>query len=228
MTTVTAAGTDLTNVTIVMQRPGMIRGRVEFEGGTPATLRASQVRVYVEPVDSGSRAFVRPPEVADDFTFSAQAGFGPVLLRVGGVVGWHLKAVEADGDDATDTPLTVRPGTEVTGVRVLLTQSVTRLTGSVRDDRGNVVVDATVLVFPDDDARWTFLSRFIRTTRPDTGGRYELTALPPSNGYRIVVVPSLEDGRAFDPEFLDGVRDRAERLSLAEGETKAIDLRLRP
>ncbi len=98
----------------------------------------------------------------------------------------------------------------------------------MRNDRGDAVVDAVVVVFPDDEARWTFGSRFIRSTRPDTEGRYELTALPPSNGYRIVAVPSLEDGQAYDPDFLASVRDSAERLSLTAGETKAVDLRLRP
>ncbi len=112
-------------------------------------------------------------------------------------------------------------------MRVVLTQAVATVAGSVRDDRGNIVVDATVLVFPDDDTRWIASSRFIRTTRPDTEGRFELTALPPSGGYRILALPSLEDGQAFDPEFLTSVRDRAERLSLNEGEIKAVDLRLR-
>ena len=36
------------------------------------------------------------------------------------------------------------------------------------------------------------------------------------------------DGQAFDPEFLALVRDRAERLSLNEGEAKTLELRLRP
>ena len=157
-----------------------------------------------------------------------RTGFGPVLVRVGGLAGWHLKAVEADGRDATDSPLTVGPGTELAGVRVLLTQAATKLTGAVRNDRGEAVRDAVVVVFPDEEARWTFGSRFIRTARPDTEGRYELTALPPSNGYRIVALPSVEEGQAYDAEFLSSVRDRAERLALTEGETKAVDLRLRP
>ena len=99
MTSVTVAGTDLANVTIAMQRPGTIRGRVEFEGGAPATIRASQAAVFPGAARDAARATYvgGPPEVADDFTFSARTGFGPVLVRVGGPPGWHLKAVEADG-----------------------------------------------------------------------------------------------------------------------------------
>ena len=149
-------------------------------------------------------------------------------MRVGGLAGWYLKAVEADGQDTTDGPLTVAPGTELAGVRVLLTQASTKLMGSVRNDCGEAVLDAVVVVFPDDEARWTFGSRHIRTTRPDTAGHFELTGLPPSRAYRIVALTAIEDGQAYDPEFLSSVRDRADRLSLNEGEAKAVELRLRP
>jgi hypothetical protein len=229
MASVTVAGSDLSNVTIAMQRPARIRGRVEFEGGAPSTLRASQIRMFLQPIDPMPRAYFgsAPPEMADDFTFSARAGIGGVVIRVGGVPGWYLKSVLADGQDMSDSPLNVAPGAELTGVRVLLTQTKTTLTGSVRDDRGAVVVDAAIVVFPADDAQWTFGSRFVRSTKPDTEGRYEFVGLPPSNAYRIVAVPSVEDGQVYDPEFLTGIRDRAERLSLNDGETKSLDLRLR-
>ena len=231
LTTVTVAGTDLANVTIAMQPQGVLRGRIDFEGGAPtAAVRASQIRLVIMPADQRSMQLVMsgPPEVAEDFTFTARGVMGPVLVRPNGPPGWHLKSVVLDGEDVTDTPVTLGPGAAIDGVRVLLTQAVSTVSGSVRDDRGNLVLDATVLVFPDDDARWQFASRHIRTVRPDTQGRFEFAALPPSNGYRIVALPSLEDGQAFDPEFLASMRDRAERLALAEGETKAVDLRLRP
>jgi hypothetical protein len=98
----------------------------------------------------------------------------------------------------------------------------------VRDDRGNAVLDATVLVFVDDETQWRFQSRFIRTARPDTSGRYEITGLPASADYRVLAVQGMEEGQATDPEFLASLRDRAERLSLNDGEIKTLDVRLRP
>ena len=89
------------------------------------------------------------------------------------------------------------------------------------------MLDATVVVFPDDDAQWTYQSRFIRTARPDTSGRFEIAGLPAGDGYRVVALQGLEDGQATDPEFLATLRDRSERLTLAEGESKSLDLRLR-
>jgi hypothetical protein len=229
LTAVSVTGTDLANVTIAIQPPGTMSGRIEFEGGTPATVRASQARVMVEPTDlRGFQIMSGPPEVADDFTFRVRGAMGAVLLRVAGPPGWHLKSTTIGGEDVTDIAMPLTPGAKLEDVRVLLTQAVTTVSGAVRDDRDNVVVDATVLVFPDDDAHWTFSSRFIRTTRPDTEGRFEFRALPPSNGYRILALPSLEDGQAYDPDFLSSVRSRADRLSLNEGEAKTVELRLRP
>jgi hypothetical protein len=39
-------------------------------------------------------------------------------------------------------------------------------------------------------------------------------------------VSHLEEGEAQDPEFLRQLRDRASSVSLREGETKTIELRL--
>ncbi len=229
MVTVTVAGTDLTNVVIALQRPGTITGRIEFEGGVPATVRPSQVRVYPNVVDENSaRSMMNSqPQTHEDFTFTMRGALGPVLLQPSAPPGWYLKSVTLDGDDITETPVPLVAGTNLTGVRVLLTQNKSTLSGAVRDDRGALVLDATVIVFPDDEARWSSSTRRIRTSRPDTQGRFELTGLPPGTDYRIVAVQDLEDGQAFDPEFLGGLRDRAERLTLAEGETKTVELRLR-
>ena len=110
---------------------------------------------------------------------------------------------------------------------MVLTQSAAALSGSVRDDRGTAVLDATVVVFPDDDGLWRPQSRFIRTARPDTSGRFEITGMPPSAEYRVLAVQGLEDGQASDPEFL-ATDPRPRRAPLAErgrGEGDGSELR---
>ena len=67
------------------------------------------------------------------------------------------------------------------------------------DARGKPLLDATVVVFPANDKLWTFHSRFIKAARPDQAG---------------------------DPEFLATVKDAAAKLTLADGETKAVDVKL--
>jgi hypothetical protein len=227
-TTVTVAGADLSGIVIPLRRPGTISGVFEFEGGVPAGVQPSQVRFQFLPVDPMARTYMSgPPETASDYTFSMRGLTSPVFVRVGAPPGWYLHSVLHDGEDITDTPLPIGPGVDVRGVRVRLTQRVSTVSGTVRDDRGQLVLDATVIVFPADDAKWGFASRFVRSARPDTQGRFEVRSLPAYANYRVVAVQGLEDGQMYDPEFLSGVRDRAERLALNQGEAKALDLRLR-
>jgi len=82
------------------------------------------------------------------------------------------------------------------------------------------------VVFPANDRLWTFQSRFIRAARPDQAGTYRLSGLPASEDYLIVAVQGLEDGQVGDPEFLGSVKDLATKFSLADGETKAVDVKL--
>jgi Carboxypeptidase regulatory-like domain len=229
VTTVTVAGEDLQNLVITLQRPGSVSGRFEFEGGPPAGLSPTMVRFMPLPANPGSSSFMMSslPQTNADYSFRGQGFLGSVLLRASAPSGWYVAAILHGADDVTDTPLRLGPGIDVRDVRILLTQTATTLSGTVRDDRGSPVVDATVVVFPDDE-KWNFGSRHLRTLRPDTQGHFETRGLPPASTYRIVAVQGLEDGQAYDPEFLTSVRDRADRLTLTPGESKAVDLRLRP
>ena len=49
----------------------------------------------------------------------------------------------------------------------------------------------------------------------------------PAGKYLIAAVDYVQDGQGYDPEFLADLRLRAERLSLAEAESKRIDLTVR-
>ena len=133
-----------------------------------------------------------------------------------------------DGEDITDSGMEFTPGRSYDGLQLVFTQKTTDLSGLVTDDRGKPVLDATVVVFPANRDRWTFLSRYLRTLRPDTNGRYSVKNLPPAEDYLIIAVQNLEQGQGGDPDFLTRAREEAKGFSLNEGETKAVDVRLSP
>lgn len=87
-------------------------------------------------------------------------------------------------------------------------------------------MDASVVIFPADRKQWTFQSRYLRTLRPDTNGKYNVKSLPPLDDYLILAGQNLESGQGSDPEFLARVREDTRPFSLNEGETKAFDVRL--
>ena len=139
---------------------------------------------------------------------------------------WALKAVLLENEDVTDRAVEVRDGQPKT-LRVVLTDRVTAVAGSVAAPLGDNTGDSQtfVLVFADDEKRWVYPSRFVRSVRTNRG-RFEMTGLPPGEAYRAVAVDYLEDGEEYDTDFLKKMRDRATRFSLRDGEQVAIDLRL--
>lgn len=225
---ITVAGVDLANVTIALMPPASVAGTVVTDSGKVG-LRTEQIRIAFSPAQPGGPDAFRAPNatIADDFSFELPGIIEPGYLRVTPPRGWFLKAIERAGDDVTDVPLSLDPGTRLPGFHVVLTEMASGVNGVVRDDRGNAVLDATVVVFPDDDTKWMFQSRFVSASRPDTNGRFEIIGLPAYRDYRVIAVQGLENGFASDPEVLAQLRERAERLSLAEGETKALELKLR-
>lgn len=152
----------------------------------------------------------------------------PARVSVDGLpANWALKAVLLGNEDVTDQPIAPRDGQTKT-LRVVLTDKITAVVGSIASssftDNGNSA-QGVVLVFADDEKRWSYPSRFIRTARSDRG-RFEVMGLPPNEEYRAVAVDYLEDGEEYDQDFLKRMRQRAARFTLRDGEQVALDLRL--
>ena len=122
-------------------------------------------------------------------------------------------------------PLTPIERSLANGLQVVLTKKVSALSGQVLDSKGAPALDATVVVFPANDKLWTYQSRFIKAARPDQSGRFQMSALP-AEDYLVVALQGLEDGQAGDPDFLATIKDQGTRFSIADGETKAVDVKL--
>ncbi|MGE3488976.1 MAG: carboxypeptidase regulatory-like domain-containing protein [Vicinamibacterales bacterium] len=226
---VTVGSDDIDNLLVTTSVGATAKGVIMTDDGSPPPFRADQVQLFAQPQEPAMNVMGGgPTRVNDDYTFEMTSLFDRRLIRasLGTMPGWYLKAVFYDGADVTDTGIEFTPGRAYDGIEVVLTQKATDLSGLVTDDRGRAVLDATVVVFPANRERWTFGTRFLRTARPDTSGRYSFKGLPPSDDYMIIVVQNLEPGQATDPEFLTRAREEAKPLSLNEGETKAVDVKL--
>jgi protocatechuate 3,4-dioxygenase beta subunit len=218
-------------ITLVTSPGAIITGAVVSDTGEPFDFRASQLQVSARSASlnpQGPGPGGGTTRLGDDFTFTVRNVSDAVLIRTSTPEGWLLKSVFVNGQDITDTPMEFPSGQTVSGVQVVMTKRIASVSGAVTDLRGNPALDATVVVFPADDKLWTFQSRFVRTARPDQDGRYRIGALPSPEQYLVVAVQGLEDGQAGDPEFLATVQDTAAKFELAEGETKAVDVKLAP
>jgi hypothetical protein len=136
---------------------------------------------------------------------------------------WQMKRLQRAGTDITDTPLDF--SADIAELEIELTQQVTTVSGGVTDGRGGVALDATVIVFADDSAKWGPHSRFIDSARPDQQGRFTIRGLPPRT-YVAIALAYLEPGEERDPEMLQEWRRQGTVFVLSEGETHSLDLKL--
>ena len=139
---------------------------------------------------------------------------------------WTTKAQRLNGVDVIDTGIDLKPGEDVTGLEIELTNQQSQVTGTVSNSRGQVMKDYSVVVFSRDREKWNYAqTRYIKPGQPDQDGRFKVTGLP-AGDYYAVALDYIDFGEMNDPEFLDRVKDRATTFSLDDGGTKVLDLKL--
>jgi len=222
-------GSDVAGITLTLSEGTTARGKIVFDTETPPEgLRPSQVIVTHTSLEHQSGVMMEMsgglPVARDDWSFELHGLRGRGLIHAGTLGDeWVVKDIRRDGDDVTDTPLDF--STDIDNLRIRLTNRLTTVSGSVSTDRNAVALDATVIVFADDENRWEPHSRFIETARPDQHGHFKIRGLPPGK-YVAIAVDYLEPGDERDPELLAAWRGRGTRVTLSEGETRTLDLTL--
>jgi hypothetical protein len=212
--------------------PGMsISGSVTFRGSSTPPVDPTRVRINFLPLTlspSGAEMELgtASARVDEQGRFTA-VGLMPGRYRVtaSGAGSWVLSTVTAQGREALDFPIEVRPGEDVGGVAVTFSDRSTTLEGLLQDATGQPASSYTVVAFADDSRYWTPASRRIQATRPASDGRFSFRNLP-AGEYRLAAVIDPEPGQWFDPEFLRQLAAASTPVRLAEGETKTQTLRL--
>ena len=223
-------GDDVRDVLITTGRGGIIRGRVVTDDGSVPTFSPQLVRVLAQPAEPGRPMMMgmTPNPVRDDWTFEVLGLADRVRLRASVDVpggGWALKGAFSNGTDLADIVSDIGPGQVIDDVELVITRKLTELSGMIVDDRNQPITDASVIVFTDNKASWIFGSRYLRTSRPDTTGKYSLR-LTPADGYRAIAVRALEEGQGSDPEFLARALEQATAFEIREGEAKTMNLKV--
>jgi hypothetical protein len=219
---VTVDGTDVAGLVVATVPGGIVSGRLVFEGRSPPDL--TKVFVNAAPVEGGP---IRPgpnlPPAADG-RFELRGLVGPVLFRPAiPAREWALKSVTVNGQDITDVPCDFRGGEHLTGLTITLTDRLTSVAGTVRDDRGAAVKEFAVVMLPQDLPAGALPGRFVRVVRPDREGRFTAANVPPG-AYVVAAFPAIGQTQEWDPRFQDVVRKVGSRLSLSHGEAATIDL----
>lgn len=222
---VTVTGNDITGLTLATSPGATASGRIVFEGGARPTIAPAALNAGTMPVEFGIMPMGGGVRVRDDWTFEATGLTERRRFRVSPPQGWYLKSVLHDGTDITDTGIDFKEGQQVAGIDIVLTQRATDVSGAVQDSRARPITDFVVVAFSTDNTRWGYMTRYVRTVRPNQEGRYSIKGLPPGD-YHLIALDYLETGEEGDPEQLEKWKANATRVTLADGEPKSVTLKL--
>jgi hypothetical protein len=227
MLPITVGSEDLSGVVVVTGTGGSLSGTVVAAEGSTGKAPIESIQIMSQALQPERGLFSRPARVDADGTFRLTNLFGPRQIRLAGLPAtWTLKSILVGGVDVTDSAVDFKSGADVKDAQIVVTDRVTEVTGQAATRDGVPARDYTVVVFPDDETKWTGSSRYIRSARPDQQGLFKLRGLPPGNAYLAVAVDYLEDGEANDPQFLADMKARATKVSIGDGDSRTIDLQL--
>jgi hypothetical protein len=220
------SGEDVSNVVLMTSKGATVTGQVTFDGNQPASL--ASFRIISAPADTdGPVPMGGPASIKEDGSLEIKGLSGLRLFRLAGSPpGWTLKSVKLNGNDITDSGAEFKPGEAISGLEIELTSRTTAINGSVTGSDGAPLKDYTVVVFADASELWRApMTRWVTGARPDQDGRFKIQNLPAGN-YLAIAVDYLPQGEWGDPEILERLKSKAKRLTLDEGATQTLDLKL--
>jgi hypothetical protein len=231
MADLTVDGREVTNLAITLQDTMTLSGTVAFENAASqpdlSRLSMTVTPVGIWPFGEMPMPRMSPVDTQGRFTIS---GLLPGRYRVvpssGVPAGFQIKSSVFAGRDSLDFPIDLKSGEDRGGVAVTFTNRVAEISGTLQDQDAKPVADYTVVLFAADQQYWQPGSRRILSLRPSTSGRFTFRPLP-AGDYRLVAVTDLDPTQLADPEFLKQLVPASIPLSVAEGEKKAQDIRVK-
>lgn len=229
---ITVPAGDLRDLVVNLRPAIRIAGRVQFSAGVtpPATLPPNLGSLTLEnPSVEATQVFASAREAGGSGGFSTIGPGGRYLARALETGGWFVESITLDGKDITERPFDLQ--TDATSFVVTYTNRASKVTGVVKDARGNVAADAMVLVFPTDQQRWTDYGkspRYLRSVPMALKGTYTFDHLSPGD-YYVIAIEGVDGEGWRDPKVLQSLANRAERLTVAVGPlSQTLDLIMRP
>lgn len=231
---ISVAGDDMSGLTIQMRRAARLSGRLVFEG-TASRPNLQQMRVSVQAVEqqgivTSNQLFIgnggsplQNGQPDADGMFELRGVVGRVLLRVASPSPWQLKAVTLRGEDMTDTLLDVTDDLE--GLRIVLTDRMTQVSGTVTGDRAQGEDGVAIIVLPREEREGLAGQRYTRAVRQLRADRYQINGLP-AGDYVAAAFAWLEPGSEWDPRVREAIRESGEAFSLTEGQQRSLALRI--
>ena len=217
---VTVDDQDVRDVSIITTRGATLSGTVVFE--RPFAGQSFQLNASPAQGSPGLGVQSVSEHIGPDGRFTLAAVYDHSGLSVVNSA-WMVKSVVVDGREIGEGPLELGGRTDITGVRVTVTDRLPELSGRVVDDRKRPLGNYAVVLLRLDGTSLHPQDRVItRYTSED--GSFTTPRLRPGS-YVAGALAELETGIHYSPDFQELLRQHGQRFSLEEGEALRLDLR---
>lgn len=227
---------DVAGLTVTLTTGATLAGRIVSEGvAAPPPVQGMSITLTSISGEwaSGPMAMAQASgtvRVNEDGTFTT-SGYPPgrYLVSLSGRIpaGWFLKSALVNGRDAAWEPFELE-GRDLPNVVVTLTDKRSTITGTTQSATGGAPSSASVVIFPAAWREWitsgmnTQLARVVRTP---PAGTFSIAGLPPRE-YLMLAVDNNEAPDIQDPAVFEALARAATTVSVAEGETKTVTVRI--
>jgi hypothetical protein len=224
---------DVSDLVLTLQPGVTVSGRVVFDA-TPGPERSpARVRVSLSAVPTGTQVSVG--QLAAETDATGRFGIPGVMpgrytfrATPSGATGagWVLRSAIANGRDIADQGLDVEPGREAIEIVVTLSDRPAEISGILQDASGRPTSGYILVLFPADKALWHSGTRRVQQARPATDGRFVLRNVL-AGEYLLAAVTAIDPFTLTAPEFLQSLVAAATPVTVADGEKKRQDLRVK-
>jgi hypothetical protein len=224
--TVDVTAVDASGLSIALSKPARIMGRVVFENTQTPPSNARGLTIYTVPRDD-PWMFDRVPfgVVRPDWTFElADVYRWPLHVRPARLPdGWAIRSVRSGDRDITH--VTIDLTTLSAPLEVVLTNRVARASVRVAVAQGQGASDYRLFVLPAARDTWQTAVRLVEAS-PDPDGRVTAESMLPGEYLFAAVSPSDALLVLRDRSRIDALASVATRVTMVEGDTPGIELRL--
>ncbi len=211
---------------LAVRPASLFSGHVVFAG---SSRHPSPSAVGLELLGAGPDAGVSPQLLAPgapfvvkpDGSFSIAGVLGSVELVVSAPAGWAVSQMTGADRDLLGTATTFEGGEVISDARVVLTDQIAEISGSVVDRDARPASGCTIAIFPS-DPRGAFSRYRMQLAQADRTGRFVLRELPA--GSYTVAATSDDMTNWTASGNLDRLRALGTSVTLAEREKTSLTL----
>lgn len=230
---VSVSNADVSDVLLTLQPGVTVSGQVVMAGTAGRQPSLARVRVSLVSAPDGSPLSVgqlsTETDAAGRFTISGimpgRYVFRAVLSDPSGA-GWILRSATANGRDVADRGIEIESGRDAIEVVATFSDQPAEVSGILQDESGNPTSAFVLVLFPADRALWPSGTRRVQQARPATDGRFILRNVL-AGDYLLAAMTAVDPATLADPRLLESLVPGAIPVTVAEGEKKTQNVRVR-